>query len=124
MSDRVFDIDKKLCVDMVKNDLRKVFEMSLDDRVNRYLEINNSGIIANTPFAEASSECIEVYRDGFYIVTVMMRHAINEGIVRYATERNGLKKNSGFQVWLDTMLKKKIVTTKFGEASRKIWHSY
>jgi hypothetical protein len=40
----------------IKDDLRQMFEQTLDARVERYLEINHQGIIGNHYFAAASSE--------------------------------------------------------------------
>lgn len=96
MGNKEMKIAKKILIEQQKYSLHQTFEMTLDERVNRYLDINHEGIIPNTPFSPASSECIKLYRDGYLIATVMMSHAINEGIVKYVAERNGLRKNSSF----------------------------
>jgi len=51
-------------------------------RVGRYLEIGKKGMIPGGPFSGASSECIELYRDGHFIATVMQTQAVSEGILK------------------------------------------
>jgi hypothetical protein len=65
---------------------------SIEEKISRYLEIEHQGIISNHYFARASSECIYLYRDGFFIGAVMMSHAINEGIIKFIAERNKINK--------------------------------
>ena len=48
----------------VKDDFRQIFEQTLDAQVDRYLEIDHQEIIGYHHFSMASSECIDVYRDG------------------------------------------------------------
>jgi hypothetical protein len=74
----------------LRDELGQVDEQSLDARVDRYLEIDHAGIIGNHHFAAASSECIDLYRDGHYIATVMATQAVNEGILKFLKERNGV----------------------------------
>ena len=52
------------------------------DRVGRYLEVGKRGVIPGGPFSGASSECIELYRDGHFIATVMQTQAVSEGILK------------------------------------------
>ncbi len=48
----------------MRADLQQACQQTLDERVDRYIEINHQGIIGNHYFAAASSECIMLYRDG------------------------------------------------------------
>lgn len=70
--------------------LRQRDEFSREQRVRRYLEVKRQGIIPNHYFAPASTECIELYRDGHFIATVMATQAVNEGILKLVAERNRL----------------------------------
>ena len=49
----------------------------LEEKIDRYLEIEHQRIIPGHYFAPASSQCIDLYRDGYFIGAVMMSHAIN-----------------------------------------------
>jgi len=44
----------------------------IEEKIDRYLEIDHQWIIGDHHFARASSECVYLYRDGYFIGTVMM----------------------------------------------------
>jgi hypothetical protein len=71
-----------------KDHLRRCDQQSLDERARRHLEIDHQGIIAGHSFAAASSECIDLYRDGHFISVVMASQAVNEGIIKLIVDRN------------------------------------
>jgi hypothetical protein len=39
------------------------------ERIDRYLEARHHGIVGDTPFAPASAECIDLFRDGIRSTT-------------------------------------------------------
>ena len=47
------------------------------------LKIDRQRIIGDHHFARASTECIDLYRDGHFISTVMTTQAVNEGILKF-----------------------------------------
>ena len=55
--------------------LRQMDEFTREERARRYLEIGRKRIIPGqnkkVPFADASTECLDLYRDGHFIATVM-----------------------------------------------------
>ena len=57
-------------------------------RVERNLEVDRQRIIRSDYFAQASTECIYLYTDGYFIATVMTTQAVNEG---YYQIRSGAK---------------------------------
>jgi hypothetical protein len=69
-------------------EMRPILEHTLDERVQRYVEVAHQGIIPNHHFAAASSECIDLYRDGYSLSAVMVSQAVTEGIWRFVLERN------------------------------------
>lgn len=106
------------------------YQSLIDEKIDRYLEIEHQGIIGGHFFAPASTECIYLYRDGYFISTVMMSHAINEGIIKFVAERNGIQKNKtdGTALTIEDLIneltQKKFISTDCGNASMKIWKSY
>ncbi len=72
----------------LKKGMRQVLEQTIEERVERYLEVAHQGIIPNHHFAAASSECIDLYRDGYSLSAVMVSQAVTEGIWRLVLERN------------------------------------
>ena len=114
----------------LKNGLRQIFEQTVDARVGRYIEIEHQGIIGGHYFAQASTECIDLYRDGYFIAAVMMSHAINEGVIKFIAERNKInrKKESGDTKTIEELIcefqEKKLITKDCKKASIKIWQSF
>lgn len=102
----------------------------IEEKIDRYLEIEHQGIIGGHYFAPASSECICLYRDGYFIGAVMMSHAINEGIMKFVAERNGIErsKTDGTTKTVEDLIseltEKSIISSVCGDASMRIWRSY
>jgi hypothetical protein len=67
------------------------FLQSLEERVERYLAVEKQLIIAHHHFARASSECIDLYRDGYFTSCIMLTQAVAEGIVKLVAERNDIQ---------------------------------
>lgn len=103
---------------------------SIEEKISRYLEIEHQGIIGGHYFANASSECIYLYRDGYFIAAVMMSHAINEGIMKFIAERNSIDrhKKDGSTKTIEELIgelkDKNIISEKCAAASAKIWKSF
>jgi hypothetical protein len=114
----------------LRDDLRQIDEQTLESRVDRYTEIHHQGIIDNHYFATASSQCIHLYRDGYFIGAVMMSHAINEGIIRLIAERNSINLHGGngstktIEDLILELEKKNIISKACADASTKIWKSF
>ncbi len=104
--------------------LKDIFEQTLQDRVRRYLEIGHQGIIAGHYYARVSSECIDLYRDGYFISAVMLSHAINEGIFKMVAERNSVSGNIEHKEVLAILVGSKLITQDCSDASSRIWGSF
>lgn len=107
----------------LQDDLRSSLEQSIDQRVDRYLEINHQWIIGNHYFAAASAECIKLYRDGYFISTVMVSQAVNEGIFKFVAERNSIARKSHEQL-IKELMNGNIISEDCAEASKRIWGSF
>ncbi len=90
----------------LKAKIRQVLEDTIEGRINRYVEIDHQGIIGAHYFAEASSESISTYRDGHFISAVMASQAVNEGILKFVAERNGVPRQKSPRSWLVTLLRR------------------
>jgi len=107
----------------LQDGLRSSLEQSIDQRIDRYLEINHQWIIGNHYFAAASAECIELYRDGYFISTVMVSQAVNEGILKFVAERNSIDRESHEQL-IKELMNGNIISEDCTEASKRIWGSF
>jgi predicted nucleic acid-binding Zn-ribbon protein len=124
--------EKEIQKIQVRQDLQSEFNGTIDQRVERYLEIDHQNIIGNHHFASASSECINIYSDGRFISAVMVSQAVNEGIVRFIAERNNISlhldsdksKTKSVSEIIDELEQKNIITHTCAEASRNIYGSF
>ena len=123
-------IGEKIKRQRIKDDLISDFNASIDQRVNRYMEIGHQWIIGNHHFAEASSEFINVYRDGYFIAAVMMSHSINEGIIVFVAGRVKLPKHKSdgsaksIEELISELEQQKTMSKACADASRGIYGSY
>jgi len=114
----------------VKENIESRYQSSIEEMIDRYIEIEHQGIIGGHYFAPASSECISLYRDGYFIGAVMMSHAINEGIMKFVVERNGIERNQTdgtartVESLVSELIEKIIISGACGDASMRIWKSY
>jgi len=115
---------------MVKESIESQCNSFIEEKINRYLEIEHQGIIGGHYFAQASSECIYLYRDGYFIGAVMMSHAINEGIIKFVAERNGIERHKpdgttkAIAELIDEFREKGIISNACADASMVIWRSF
>ena len=114
----------------LKESLESECKSTVEQKINRYLEIEHQKIIAGHHFSKASFECIYLYRDGYFIGAVTTSHAINEGIIKFIAERNSIsrqKKNGSTKIieeMLNEFKERKIISNDCVEASTKIWRSF
>lgn len=104
--------------------LRDMFEQTVDARVDRYLEVGHQGIIPNHHFAAASSECVDLYRDGYFLSAVMVAQAVNEGIFKFVLERNSIPQPGTLSETVSTLVAKDIVSQACADAFNRIWGSF
>lgn len=115
---------------MLKESIESQCRGSIEEKINRFLEIEHQGIIGGHYFAHASSECIDLYRDGYFIGAVMMSHAINEGIIKFVAERNGIERHKSdgstkaIAELIEEFREKGIISNACAEASIGIWRSF
>src|SRR5689334_21069679 len=112
----------------IKESLRTALELTIEQKVNRYLDIDHQKIIGNHYFARASSECIKQYVDGHFIGAVMMSHSINEALIKFIAEKNGIEQNEDGKKETEELItelkQKQFISEACAEASMGIWKSY
>lgn len=67
------------------------------ERVERYLRVQHHGIVAATPFAAASAECIDLFRDGHYYGAISLSQAVGEALVRHMCLSNEFRPGKAFE---------------------------
>ncbi len=96
-----------------------------EERVDRYLEVDRPFVTPIHHFTDASKECINLYRDGHFIATVMTTQAVNEGILKLVAERKNIKyENIKRCKLLKMLLSQKFFSKICFEASYQILKSF
>ena len=121
--------DQKIPREIQRIELLREFsqmdEYTREARVDRYLEVDRQRIIGSHHFARASTECIDLYRDGHFIATVMATQAVNEGIIKFVAERNNIKyENMPLSDLLKDLALQSIFSQDCFEASDQIRRSF
>lgn len=118
------EVDQQLRRLLAKKAIRGEFEDSIEQRVDRYIEIQHQGIVPNHHFASASSECLNLYRDGYFLSTVMVSQSVAEGIFRFVLDRNGLTADQELPNMAKLLVERRIITEGYAEAFDRIWRSF
>jgi hypothetical protein len=114
----------------LKETLEAEYLNLIDEKINRYLENNRQGITASHQFTPALDECTKLYRDGYFISTVMMSYAINEAIIKLIAEKNNIdtqnKDNTTktIEELIAELREKNLISANCASASSLIWNSY
>jgi hypothetical protein len=74
--------------DRLVNELIEESRAYAPERVDRYLKARHHGIVAATPFAPASAECIALFRDGHFYGAISLSQAVGEALVRHMCRSN------------------------------------
>jgi hypothetical protein len=90
-------VQKQVERDRLIKDLVAESEALAGERVDRYLRARHHGIVADTPFAPASAECIELFRDGHYYGAISLSQAVGEALVRDMCRSNKWKAAEKFE---------------------------
>ncbi len=109
---------------MVEHDLHAKDETSFELRVNRYLEVAQQSVIPNHYFAKASTECISLYVDGYFLSAVMVTQAVSEGILKLVAERNGISHGKNGDEVINLLLQKKLISQSCADAFNRIYKCF
>ncbi len=111
---------------VLERDLRSDFEQELQTRLDRWYELNHIRIIPNHHFAAASSECLYLYRDGYFLSCVLLSQAVSEGIIEFVAQRNDLQKDADWNIprVLRAMVEKQVISSKLEADALGVYRSY
>lgn len=108
----------------VREYLKSRFEATLEERVQRALDVRPQLIVPYHHFSWASNECVYLYRDGYFVATAMSTQAVNEGLLRFVAERNGIAGNQEPDALVDALLAQNAISAACADAMRRILRSF
>jgi hypothetical protein len=107
--------------------LRQEFDATLDVRVERFLRAEHHPIVSNTPFAVASSECVDLFRDGHFYGCISLCQAVGEALVRHMCDCNSCRPASEFEKNVTALRRRGFIDEEFEQLSDRLWqkrHDY
>lgn len=82
------EISESIQRQQLADSLEEDFIRTLDERISRYQELDFPKITPYAHFASVSSECILLYRDGYFLACIALCQAVAEAIVRWMCKRS------------------------------------
>lgn len=101
--------------------IRQEFEATVDERIKRYLQVKPHGVIPNTYFASASSECSLLFRDGHYYGCISLTQSVTEALVKFLCEKNGWKPEKDYDGNIEKLLKRRVIDNAQFDNFKHIW---
>ncbi len=92
--------------------------------MQRAMDVHPQTIIPHQHFTWASTECVYLYRDGYFMATAMVTQALNEGLIRFIADRNSIPPNENPSQLIETFISQSIVSATSTDAMRRILRSY
>ena len=106
---------------MIRRDLRDQFEQTLEEKVDRFLEVKAHPIVPAHHFSSPSRECAEVYLEGKFFSAISLTQAIVDSISRFIFKRNDLKADNDVDKRLRQLEESNLVSSSCVEAMKRIW---
>ncbi len=105
----------------ITDSITQEFELTLPERVERYLQVKPHQIIPNEPFAVPSTECSLLFRDGHFYACIALVQAVAEAIVRYICDVDFGRHAKVFEKNVEKLHLRGFIDNKLKEALLKIW---
>lgn len=105
----------------IENHLRRKFESDLKARVRRTQELNYQRVIGGHYFAAASSQCLELYRDGYMLGCIMCSQALLEAVLKFVAQCNQMEYKKAIEDLIADLEANKILNEKTLNAAKLAW---
>jgi len=105
----------------ITDSIEQEFELTLPERVERYLQVKPHKIIPNAPFAVPSTECSLLFRDGHFYACIALVQAVAEAIVRYICDIDFGRHAKVFEKNVEKLRSRGFIDDKLQKALLKIW---
>lgn len=105
----------------IEKHLWRKFESDLQARVRRTQELSYLRVIGGHYFAAASSQCLELYRDGYMLGCIMCSQALLESVLKFVAQRNRMEFKKEVEDLIRDLEDKKILNEKALDAAKGAW---
>ena len=104
-----------------QQELREDFESTLDQRVARSLQVQRHPMIANTHFASASSECMQLFRDGRFYGCIALAQAVAEALARFLCQRKRWRPAKNYEQNIRRLFEREFISDGLRQWFDQIW---
>ena len=111
----------KMMANDIENHLRRKFEADLQARVRRTQELSYLRIIGGHYFAAASSQCLELYRDGYMLGCIMCSQVLLEAVLKFVAQRSKMEYRNEVEDLIRDLEANKILNDKALNAAKLAW---
>lgn len=105
----------------IESHLRRRFEADLEARVRRTQELTYQRVIGGHYFAAASTQCLELYRDGYMLGCIMCSQALLEAVLKFVAQRNQMNYKKEVEDLIADLEAKGILNSKALDATKLAW---
>lgn len=107
----------------IEKTLRRKFEAELEARIRRTKEIGRQcqRFIGAHYFAEASYQCLELYRDGYMLGCIMCSQALLQAVLKFVLQRNRINNKRKVEDLIKLLKDKSILNGKALDAATLAW---
>ena len=101
--------------------LKQEFEATLDPRLDRYLRAKHHPLVPNTTFAHASSECVDLFRDGHFYGCISLCQAVGEALLRFMCKSNSSRPAEDYEKNLRELRRRNFADATFEVNAKQLW---
>lgn len=105
----------------IEQNLRRRFEAELEVRIRRTDELNYQKVIGAHYFSAASTQCLELYRDGYMLGCIMCSQALLEALLKFVAKRNGLQYKKEIDELIADIEERQILNTRAVSSAKLAW---
>lgn len=83
---------------------------SVKERVERFLSIDRLLLTPHTHFSTVSSECVLLYRDGYYFACIALCQAVAEALTRFLCEKSMIRCRGSHEARIHRLSKESVIS--------------
>ena len=107
--------------DTLKANLRQAFERELPLRIERISHLKYKRIIGGHYFAAASTECLELYRDGYMLGCIMCSQSLLEAMLKFVAKRNSMPHKKDVEELINDIRATRVLSDGAIDAAKLAW---
>lgn len=105
----------------MEESIRSELESTVQERVDRFLEIQWPFVIPYTHFSHAFGECLLTFRDGHFCACIVLTQAVAEAMIKFLCKKNHWRPSKDYEQNVYKLCDRSIITTESKDCLIKVW---